>query len=86
METLFEVVGSVIVEFLTELWPPLYGILCAALVAVFAFLAYLFFTAGETAKAVLSLLAAGLFLAVGVTGLKNGAFKPRRKKGRCPRK
>lgn len=86
METLFELVGSVIVEFLTELWPPLYGILCAALVAVFAFLAYLFFTAGETAKAVLSLLAAGLFLAVGVTGLKNGTFQPRRKKDRRPRK
>lgn len=86
METLFEIVGSVIVEFLTELWPPLYGILCAALVAVFVFLTYLFFTAGETAKAVISLLAAGLFLAVGITGLKNGTFKPRRKKERRPRK
>ena len=86
METLFEIVGSVIVEFLTELWPPLYGVLCAALAVVFVFLAYLFFTAGETAKAVLSLLAAGLFLAVGVTGLKNGAFQPRRKKDRRPRK
>lgn len=86
METLFEIVGSVIVEFLTELWPPLYGILCAALVAVFVFLTYLFFTAGETAKAVISLLAAGLFLAVGVAGLKNGTFKPRRKKDRRPRK
>lgn len=86
METLFEIVGSVIVEFLTELWPPLYGILCAALAAVFVFLAYLFFTAGETAKAVASLLAAGLFLAVGVAGLKNGTFKPRRKKDRRPRK
>ena len=86
METLCEVVGSVIVEFLTELWPPLYGILCAAMVAVFVFLAYLFFPAGETAKAVISLLAAGLFLAVGVAGLKNGMFKPRRKKDRRPRK
>lgn len=86
METLFEIVGSVIVEFLTEFWPPLYGILCAALVAVFVFLTYLFFTAGETAKAVISLLAAGLFLAVGVAGLKNGTFKPRRKKDRRPRK
>ena len=86
METLFEIVGSVIVEFLTELWPPLYGILCAALAAVFVFLAYLFPTAGETAKAVVSLLAAGLFSAVGVAGLKNGTFKPRRKKDRRPRK
>lgn len=54
--------------------------------AVFVFLAYLFSTAGETAKAVISLLAAGLFLAVGVAGLKNGMFKPRRKKDRRPRK
>lgn len=50
---------------------------------MFFFLTWLFFSEGETARAVISLLAAVLFLATGITGFKTGLYT---RKGRTNRR
>lgn len=77
METLFEFIGEVFMELAQELWPPLLGIVDGLLVLVFAFLTWLFFTTGQPVKGAFSLLAALVFLAVGILWFKSGAYKRR---------
>ena len=75
MELLFEIVGEVLLEILQVLWPPVLIILDGGMVLLFAFLTWLYGTEGQTAKAVISLLAAVLFLAVGIIWVRSGACK-----------
>ena len=77
METLFEFIGEVFMELAQELWPPLLGIVDGLLVLVFAFLTWLFFTTGQPVKGAFGLLAALVFLAVGILWFKSGAYKRR---------
>ena len=84
MEFLFEIVGGVLLGFLQWIWPPVLAVVNGGLVLCFVFLTWLFFTEGELAKAVISLLL--LFGAVGLACLKAGVYtrkgsvKHRRKK------
>lgn len=77
METLFEFIGEVFLELAQEVWPPILGIVDGLLVLVFAFCTWLFFTNGQPVKGAFSLLAALVFLAVGILWLKSGAYKRR---------
>lgn len=77
METLFGIIGEILLEVLQEVWPPILGIVDGLLVLVFAFLTWLFFTTGQPVKGAFSLLAALVFLAVGVLWFKSGAYKRR---------
>lgn len=86
MEVLFEIVGEVLLEILQEIWPPVLAVVDGALVLLFGFLTWLFFSQGEAARAVISLLAAGLFLAVGITGFKNGLYTRKGRDNRCRKK
>lgn len=86
MEFLFEIVGEVLLGFLQWIWPPVLAVLEGALVLYLAFLAWVFFTEGELAKAIISLLAAGLFLAVGITGFKTGLYTRKGRDDRCRKK
>lgn len=86
MELLFEMVGEVLLDVLQVLWPPVLAVANGGLVLCFVFLTWLFFTEGELAKAVISLLLVVLFGAVGLACLKAGVYtrkgsvKRRRKK------
>lgn len=82
METLVEIIGTILIAVLQEIWPPILAILDGVLVLCFGFLTWLFFTEGEPAKAVISLLAAVLFLAVGITGFKAGLYQRRNRSDR----
>ena len=75
METLIEIIGTILVAVLQELWPPVLIILDGGMVLLFAFLTWLYGTEGQTLKAVISLLAAALFLAVGIVWVRSGACK-----------
>lgn len=77
METLIEIAGEILLDVLQEVWPPILGIVDGLLVLVFAFLTWLFFTTGQPVKGAFSLLAALVFLAVGILWLKSGAYKRR---------
>lgn len=77
METLIEIAGEILLDVAQELWPPLFGIVDGLLVLVFAFLTWLFFTTGQPVKGAFSLLAALVFLAVGILWFKSGACKRR---------
>ena len=77
METLIEIAGEILLDVLQEVWPPILGIVDGLLVLVFAFLTWLFFTTGQPVKGAFSLLAALVFLAVGILWLKSGASKRR---------
>ena len=83
METLVELVGTLLLALLGEIRPPILAIVSGGLVLCFAFLTWLFFTTGQPAKAVISLLAAILFLATGITGFKTGLYT---RKGRADRR
>lgn len=83
METLVELVGTLLLALLGKIWPPILVIVSGGLVLCFAFLTWLFFTTGQPAKAVISLLAAILFLATGITGFKTGLYT---RKGRADRR
>lgn len=86
MELLFEMVGEVLLDVLQVLWPSVLAVVNGGLVLCFVFLTWLFFTEGELAKAVISLLQVVLFGAVGLACLKAGVYtrkgsvKRRRKK------
>ncbi|HIZ61892.1 MAG TPA: hypothetical protein H9724_03880 [Candidatus Gemmiger avistercoris] len=77
METLIGIIGEILLDVVQELWPPILGIVDGLLVLVFAFLTWLFFTTGQPVKGAFSLLAALVFLAVGILWLKSGAYKRR---------
>ena len=77
METLIGIIGEILLDELQEVWPPILGIVDGLLVLVFAFLTWLFFTTGQPVKGAFSLLAALVFLAVGILWLKSGACKRR---------
>ncbi len=83
MEVLFEIIGEVLLEILQEIWPPILAIVNGALVLCFAFLTWLFFSQGEAARAVISLLVGALFLVIGITGFKTGLYT---RKGRANRR
>lgn len=74
MELLFEIVGEVLLEVLQVLWPPILAVVNGGLVLCFVFLTWLFFTEGEPAKAVISLLLVVLFGAVGIACFKAGVY------------
>lgn len=77
MGTLIEIIGEILLGVVQEVWPPLLGIVDGLLVLVFAFLTWLFFTTGQPVKGAFSLLAALVFLAVGILWFKSGAYKRR---------
>lgn len=77
METLIEIVGEILLDVAQELWPPLLGIVDGLLVVALAFCSWLFFTTGQPVKGAFSLLAALVFLAVGILWFKSGAYKRR---------
>lgn len=77
METLIGIIGEILLDVVQELWPPILGIVDGLLVLVFAFLTWLFFTTGQPVKGAFSLLAALVFLAVGILWFKSGACKRR---------
>ena len=77
METLIGIIGEILLDVLQEVWPPILGIVDGLLVLVFAFLTWLFFTTGQPVKGAFSLLAALVFLAVGILWFKSGAYKRR---------
>lgn len=77
METLIEIAGEILLDVLQEVWPPLLGIVDGLLVVALAFCSWLFFTTGQPVKGALSLLAALVFLAVGILWFKSGAYKRR---------
>lgn len=77
METLIGIIGEILLDVVQELWPPILGIVDGLLVLVFAFLTWLFFTTGQPVKGAFSLLAALVFLAVGILWFKSGAYKRR---------
>lgn len=77
METLIEIIGEILLDVVQEVWPPVLGIVDGLLVLVFAFLTWLFFTTGQPVKGAFSLLAALVFLAVGILWFKSGAYKRR---------
>jgi len=86
MEILLEIVGEVLLGVLQWIWPPVLAIVNGALVLYLAFLGWVFFTEGELAKAIISLLAAGLLLAVGITGFKTGLYTRKGRDNRCRKK
>lgn len=86
MEILFEIIGEVLLGVLQWIWPPVLVIVNGAMVLYLAFLGWVFFTEGELAKAIISLLAAGLFLAVGITGFKTGLYTRKGRDNRCRKK
>lgn len=86
MEILFEIIGEVLLGVLQWIWPPVLAIVNGAMVLYLAFLGWVFFTEGELAKAIISLLAAGLFLAVGITGFKTGLYTRKGRNDRCRKK
>lgn len=77
METLIEIIGEILLDVAQELWPPLLGIVDGLLVVALAFCSWLFFTTGQPVKGAFSLLAALVFLAVGILWFKSGAYKRR---------
>ena len=77
METLIEIVGEILLDVAQELWPPLLGIVDGLLVVALAFCSWLIFTTGQPVKGAFSLLAALVFLAVGILWFKSGAYKRR---------
>lgn len=86
MEVLVEIIGEIVLTVLQEVWPPILAVVNGLLVLVLGFLTWLFFTEGEPARAVISLLLVVLFGAVGLACLKAGVYtrkgsvKRRRKK------
>ncbi|HIZ48143.1 hypothetical protein [uncultured Subdoligranulum sp.] len=74
MEALVEIIGEIVLTVLQEVWPPILAIVNGLLVLVLAFLTWLFFTQGEPARAVISLLAVVLFLTVGILGFRTGLY------------
>lgn len=74
MEALVEIIGEIVLTVLQEVWPPILAIVNGLLVLVLAFLTWLFFTQGEPARAVISLLAVALFLTVGILGFRTGLY------------
>lgn len=86
MEILFEIIGEVLLGVLQWIWPPVLAIVNGAMVLYLAFLGWVFFTEGELAKAIISLLAAGVFLAVGITGFKTGLYTRKGRDNRCRKK
>ena len=74
MEALVEIIGEIVLTVLQEVWPPILAIVNGLLVLVLAFLTWLFFTQGEPARAVISLLAVVLFLTVGILGFRTGPY------------
>lgn len=74
MEALVEIIGEIVLTVQQEVWPPILAIVNGLLVLVLAFLTWLFFTQGEPARAVISLLAVVLFLTVGILGFRTGLY------------
>lgn len=74
MEALVEIIGEIVLTVLQEVWPPILAIVNGLLVLVLAFLTWLFFTQGEPARAVISLLAVVSFLTVGILGFRTGLY------------
>lgn len=86
MELLFEIVGEVLLEILQILWPPILAVVNGGMVLCFAFLTWLFFTEGEPTKAIISLLVAVLFFAIGIAGIKTGLYTRKGSTNRCQKK
>lgn len=82
METLIEIIGTILVEALQELWPPILAVLNGALVLFLGFASYLLFTTNQPFRAVGSLVAAILFLAVFIVCFKTGVYARRTTKKR----
>lgn len=80
METMVEILGEIVLTVLQEVWPPILAVVNGLLVLVLGFLTWLFFTEGEPARAVISLLAAVLFLVVLVAGFRAGIYTRRTRK------
>ena len=77
METLIGIIGEILLDVVQEVWPPILGIVDGLLVVALAFCSWLFFTTGQPVKGAFSLLAALVFLAVGILWFKSGACKRR---------
>ena len=82
METLIEIIGTMVLDLLQEIWPPILAIVNGALVLFLGFVSYLYYTADHPIKAVGSLVAAILFLVVFIAGFKTGVYRRRTAKKR----
>lgn len=82
MEVLVEIIGEMVLAVLEQVWPPILAVVDGLLVLVFAGLTWLFFTQGQWARAVISLLVAVLFLAVGIISCRAGIFKGKKPNNR----
>lgn len=82
METLIEFIGTILIEILQEIWPPILAVLTGALVLLLGFASYLFYTTDQSLKAIGSLLAAILFLVIFVAGFRTGVYRRRTTKKR----
>lgn len=82
METLVEIIGTILLEVLQEIWPPVLAIVNSALVLFLGFVSYLYYSTGHPFKAGGSLVAAILFLVVFAAGFKTGIYKRRAAKKR----
>lgn len=82
METLVEIIGTILLEALQAIWPPILAILNGALVLFLGFVSYLYYTTDHPIKAVGSLVAALLFLVVFIAGFKTGVYTRRTTKNR----
>lgn len=74
MDGLIELIGTILIDILSEIWPPILPILTGAMVLCMGFLSYLFYTTAQPVKAAGSLVAAAVFLAVFFVVLKNGLY------------
>lgn len=82
METLVEIIGTILLEVLQEIWPPILAIVNGALVLFLGFVSYLSYTTNQPFRAGGSLVAAILFLGVFIAGFKTGVYKRRAAKKR----
>lgn len=82
METLIEIIGSILIELLQEIWPPILAILNVALVLFLGFASYLLFTTNQPFRAVGCMIAAALFLVVFIVCFKTGVYAKRTTKKR----
>ena len=82
MDGLIELIGTILIDILSEIWPPILPILTGAMVLCMAFLTCLFYTTAQPVKAAGSLVAAAVFLVVFFVTLKNGLYTRKNAKNR----
>lgn len=75
METLVEIIGTILLEVLQAIWPPILAIVNGALVLFLGLASYLYYAADQPFRAGGSLAAATLFLIVFIAGFKTGVYK-----------